>query len=272
MKIDFENMPIFCISHPDSIGRLEQMHHRFKGQGMNVSLVPGVEPKPGEERFLGCLRAHQNAVKYAKQKSLPAVAIFEDDVVFLQTWNWIKDKLKDVPEDFDLVRLSVITDGTYHRKHVDGNIFRCAQAFGTQAYVVHSKCFDRILALPETDPYDLQLSHAGLIEYSVHPMPLYHELGTSILGNPWQQTRDDFKKEITRDEAVQLIEQVLDKIVAPYQIQLRIMQSLSLLRERANTQELRFLRQVIDKTDVTKEQALQISQALFTLSLAELAN
>lgn len=246
------------------------MDQRFRSQGLNVDVVPGVVAPAGTPSYLACLMAHQNAVQSAKQSDAGNVLIFEDDVVFLQPWSWIKNALRDVPADYDLVRLCIITDGAYLRRHVKGQIFRSWRAFGTQCYLVNSRCYDTILGFPHTDPLDDQLNDAGLVQYAIHPIPVYHEIGSSYLGNPWLQSRDDLGSEsMNREAAILVIDSALNQITAPYNTQLRIVQALSTLKDQAHTQELRFLRNVLEKLPVTRETAKNIAHALFVLSVDE---
>ena len=153
-----------CINHPDATTRLAAMNERFAQQRIQVGLVPGVTPGPGEAPLVGAMRAHKNAILSAKESKLDNILIFEDDVVFLQPWSWISRQFLDVPQDYDLIRLCIITDGVYIRKHVKNHIYRCWRAYGSQCYVVNSKCYDRILDFPETDQYDNLLCQSNFIE------------------------------------------------------------------------------------------------------------
>lgn len=261
---------IVCINHPLAALRLEAMNERFRQQKMKVELSPGVIPGPGEESWLGCLRAHKKAIAQAKNDKLKNILIFEDDVFFLKPWSWIQEQLKDLPEDFDLLRLGLTTDGVYIRKHIKNHIFKCQRAFGTQCYLVNSSCFEAILNLPESDPYDCQLAAANLKEYAIHPLPIYHELGSSYLGNLSMQLRDEPDlKLLTREQALDKIDSVLNTQLYPMNTQLRIAQALGRLKVKAKTQELRFLRSIIEKTVVSRADAIDLCRSLFILAIEE---
>ncbi len=264
---------VLCINHPEAELRRQTMDQRFRSQRMTVELFPGVIARPDEEKYFACLRAHQNAVRAMKQLGAKNVLIFEDDVVFLKTWSWIKAALRDVPEDYDIVRLCVITDGAYTRKHIKAQVFRCWAAYGTQCYLLNAKAFDTVLSFPETDPYDSQLDEAGLVQYSIHPLPVFHELGSSLLGNAWLQTRDDLVSEpMNRETAVLVIDTALNELQAPVNIHLRIEQCLAVLRDQPQTQELRFLKTILDRVSVSRADAKRIAHAYFVLSTRELGD
>ena len=261
---------IVCINHPLASARLEAMNERFRQQRMKVELSPGVVPVSGEENFIGCLRAHKLAIARAKSDGLENILIFEDDVLFLKPWSWIQKQLLDVPDDYELVRLCIITDGVYLRKHVHNHVFRSWRAYGTQCYLVHSRCFDQILNFPETDAYDNQLANAGFVEYAVHPLPTYHEVGSSLIGNMSLQAREDFDSAVlTRSAALQIIDDALNRHKYIQATQLRIVHALERVKVKAHTQELRFLKSLIEKMEMSREEALQCSRALFVLSLQE---
>ncbi len=273
MAEEFNIDRIVCINHPDALRRLETMRERFRRHSIQAVVSPGVVPEPGQKPFIGCLKAHQLAIANAKKDKLKNILIFEDDVVFTEDWSWIKEQLKDLPEDYDILRLCIVIEGCYKREHVKGHIFRCWNAYGTQCYLVNEKAFDKILSFPETDPYDDQLNSAGFIEYAIHPLPLYHELGTSLLGNLWQQTREDlWGKDMSRAEAVAFLDALFQRFKAPYNTHMRIIQALQALQERPLVQEIRFLKNLLEPVEMNREQAIEVSRALFALQLEDLSS
>lgn len=261
---------VLCINHPESEGRMAAMHKRFKEQNLQVELSPGMDPPQGKPGYVGCLLAHQKAVQRAKNAGCQNVLIFEDDVIFLEPWVNIEKELLHVPDDFDIVRFSIITDGLYRRKHVSGRVFRCWEAYGTQCYLLSRKCFDSILSFPLSDPYDEQLGSCGLVQYVIHPLPMYHELGSSLLGNIWMQVRDDFPgPTLSRSEAADIIDAFFLNKRFQLMTQMRIIQGLDTLRKGAHTQEIRFFKRLLESSESTREEAIELARALFTLATEE---
>lgn len=100
------------ISLPRSKDRLDKFlaQNTFSGtmkviEAVDGKTLPPTVPwmKPGD---LGCLKSHQNALIYARDKKWPCVMIFEDDVIFVENFNEkIKAAMKELPANWDLMWL-----------------------------------------------------------------------------------------------------------------------------------------------------------------------
>lgn len=144
-----------CINLARRADRWEQMRlkfarHRIRGvrrisaaDGQALSVPPGWPNTPGA---YGCLLSHLRVVRQARELGLPAVLIFEDDVVF-------DDRLQDnfrtyiaqVPRDWDMLHF-----GALHLNEpvlISENVHRIRRAYSTYAYALKRTVFDAFIEL-----------------------------------------------------------------------------------------------------------------------------
>lgn len=110
--------------------------------------------------WTGISRAFKNIVRDAKEKELPMVMIAEDDIVFTDK-DSMKYFLENMPSYFDMYIASYYS-GLETYDH------RIERYRGNTLVVVHSKFYDKFLALPEDKNIDSALDFQG--EYFVSPL------------------------------------------------------------------------------------------------------
>ncbi len=110
---------------------------------------------------IGCAMSHYHIIKKAKELGLKNVFIFEDDTVFLDTFNEeIGFYLDNLPDDFDLFYLYMMMykwpkknsiDYIVNPKKYDKFLYRPKDAHCASAYAINSKMFDDIINYMDKD-------------------------------------------------------------------------------------------------------------------------
>ena len=88
---------------------------------------------------------YNHLIKEAKEKSLDSIMVFEDDVLFVDTFE--KDFFemsKKIPQDWDILYLGGNNEGGLGEQIFD-RLYRCKWTLTTHAIGIHSKMYDRIL-------------------------------------------------------------------------------------------------------------------------------
>ena len=126
----------------------------------------------------GCHLSHRNIVRWAQMKKIPEVLIWEDDVMFTAPGAF-QYFLDNKPLDYDIYTAGVYGQGAEY-DHEGGTIKRMS---GTHCYIVHSRFYDRLIALDENDHMDLRLSQSGAIIKLCCPMTALQHPGYSEILN-----------------------------------------------------------------------------------------
>jgi GR25 family glycosyltransferase involved in LPS biosynthesis len=110
------------------------------------------------KRHQACGRSHHDLVKYAKEKNLKNILIFEDDAYFynggekkgIDIIESAIDKLKDI-EDWDIFYLGgLIVDDEI--KMISENLGKVNTVLTTHAWAINNKAYDKLLMYsPESD-------------------------------------------------------------------------------------------------------------------------
>ncbi len=144
-----------CINLDRRPNRWQEMQRKFEQHGIHsvqrFSALDGDDLKipanwmhtPGA---YGCLLSHLQVVREARQRGLPSVLIFEDDVVFDdQLETKLEACIEELPSDWDMLFF-----GALHKDEptkVSENIARITQANSTYACALRSTVFDAFIEL-----------------------------------------------------------------------------------------------------------------------------
>lgn len=138
------NHKIHVISLPEATDRAHSFVYQFLMQDAAFESHDGVVV--GNIPFAGVNMAHKKVVQYAKDNGLEMVTIAEDDIVFSAVGAW-EYYIEKMPESFDV----------YFGMVYSGNIV-CGRVFdylaGLTLYTVHSRFYDKYLALPVMNHID----------------------------------------------------------------------------------------------------------------------
>lgn len=140
--------------------------------------------KPGA---IGCLLSHISLIKYAKEKGLKNILIFEDDVVFSKNFNLFFDTVvNEIPKDWGMFYLGghpIKNQVTKFSK----NINKSNQIVTTHSYAINASAYDIILNSNEykyaIDTLYTELIHMNINTYICNPRITYQREGYSDIGN-----------------------------------------------------------------------------------------
>jgi glycosyl transferase family 25 len=146
-----------CINLDRRPDRWERVRARFAEQGLHsvkriaaadghrLDLPDGWEFTAGA---YGCLVSHLQAIRDARNRNLPSLLIFEDDVVFDQG---LQGKFarygQELPDDWDMLFF-----GALHKEdpiRISDHVVRITKANSTYAYVLRQTVFDDFIQLNE---------------------------------------------------------------------------------------------------------------------------
>jgi glycosyl transferase, family 25 len=144
----------FCINLQRRPDRWENMNRQFRAHDIhNVvrydavdgrSLIPHAEWKHGAGAY-GCLLSHLEIVRKARDSDLPAVMIFEDDVIFHDDFGKLFEEYSaQVPGDWEAIVL-----GGIHMNDpvpVAPGVSRMTDAFSTYAYGLRKSAYETFLS------------------------------------------------------------------------------------------------------------------------------
>ncbi|KKS77415.1 MAG: hypothetical protein UV51_C0007G0013 [Candidatus Woesebacteria bacterium GW2011_GWC1_42_9] len=160
MKFKFSEIPKFCISIPRCTDRRAEVQKEFDKHNLSVVfydafdkqelVVPELSVKIHEKNangILGCLLSHVSLIKEARRLHLPAICIFEDDVVFCDDFGERIKYIESTNIDFEIF----ILGGHFNSRHDNGNptgvdrIRRVDHSGGTYGYIITESAYDYIL-------------------------------------------------------------------------------------------------------------------------------
>jgi GR25 family glycosyltransferase involved in LPS biosynthesis len=144
-----------CINLDRRLERWRQMQEKFYQHGIHsVRRFAAVDGEtleipaqwPGTPGAYGCLLSHLEVVREARRLALPAILIFEDDVVFDDQFEQtFSDYARQLPADWDMLFF-----GALHKDElikVSENIGRITQSNSTYACVLRDTVFDAFIEL-----------------------------------------------------------------------------------------------------------------------------
>lgn len=148
----------FCINLQRRPDRWDKMLHRFRLHDIrDVIRHDAVDGRhltpPAEWKFspgaYGCLLSHSEIVRNAQENGVPAVLIFEDDVIFCDDFRErFEEHTARLPEDWDAIFM-----GGIHLADpvpVSPGVAKMTEAFSTYAYGLRSKAYAAFLSDAET--------------------------------------------------------------------------------------------------------------------------
>lgn len=158
MKFNFKDIQKYCINLKRSTERRRIMQELFHEMKMQVSFFDGFDAAAeGVPQLLqkpvgvyGCMKAHYLLIDFAKRNKLPAICIFEDDVVFCDDF---ADRIRYIENlddfDFDIFSLG----GHWYTLDMPNavketqwpHIYQSLNLGGTYAYIITEKVYDFIL-------------------------------------------------------------------------------------------------------------------------------
>lgn len=160
ISVDMLFQKSFVISINES--RYDVFCKRFNQYGLNTplpKLFKGFTIPNGMHKECGffktsnscnCLFSHIALVKLAQSLDLPFVCIFEDDAYpCINCRNKLQQMLDRLPDDIDLLKLGHL--GSLKDKIVIDNTFEVVQTYGSHAYVVFKKYYDKYIELSNKD-------------------------------------------------------------------------------------------------------------------------
>ena len=153
---NFKSIKKYCVSLRRSIDRRVSVSKEFKKIGEKFEFFDAVDGKkiilpeickkpPG---VYACMQSHLAVIRMAKEKKLPFVCVFEDDVVFCDDFQERIKYLESLPGfDFDILCLG----GHFSSKGEHGNatewdhVQGITRLGGTYGYIFSARVYDFIL-------------------------------------------------------------------------------------------------------------------------------
>lgn len=165
MKLDFAKIPKVCISLKRSTERRELVQKQFKKAGIRVEFVDAIDrndlilpelsdkenPKsviPIGTGILACMLSHKKVMEEAIAANIPAVCIFEDDIVLSDDFNERIKYMEGLPGfDFDILSLGGHFPGirslTGSANPTEMNhIYQITELSGTYGYIITKKAME----------------------------------------------------------------------------------------------------------------------------------
>jgi len=112
---------------------------------------------------IGCAIGHYQGIKEVVEKNIPYALFFEDDVIFNDTFKEdFNSKVKNIPQDFDLVSLGDCCNIGVYGEDVGGGFHRILPPRGRcgYAHILSLKACKKLLEnLPFQYPIDWHIGH-----------------------------------------------------------------------------------------------------------------
>lgn len=166
--MNFNSIPKFCISLKDSPRRrvVKQEFERFNIENVaffdaidkNDLVVPELSPKLKCDEYiapgiLACMSSHVAIIKKAKELNMPAICIFEDDVIFCDDFRERIAYIEQCNIDFDFFSLGghfqkpdrKMIPNDNDANLVSGHIYKTIHHGGTYAYIITERVYDFVI-------------------------------------------------------------------------------------------------------------------------------
>jgi GR25 family glycosyltransferase involved in LPS biosynthesis len=163
----------YCISLNSQAQRLLETRAQLDRYGIKVEHFPGIPSAEVSEKITridgvperahGTLQAYLNLFNHlvatqpaAKGTVRPYVAVFEDDIILLDTFSQLDDCLAWVPDDWDFISLG----GNFHQTHpeiLDHSIIRIICAFNLHAQLIRIDFLPRLIAHLSTRAFEVDV-------------------------------------------------------------------------------------------------------------------
>lgn len=189
----------FCINLYFRQDRWAEASAQFAAEGLNVERFNAIHGKEFKTEYrikpgnCGCNLSHLQVIQQAKFMGLPAIMVFEDDVVLRKNFVSLIDQiLEDLPPEWDLIMLA----GT-HKKPlslVTDKLYLANESYCNHAYIVRECLYDLlIMRLQEFNcPLDVIFTEVQLTHhvYVTNP-PMawqsesYSDIEERVMDYPW---------------------------------------------------------------------------------------
>jgi GR25 family glycosyltransferase involved in LPS biosynthesis len=126
-------------------------YEKESGSTTEIEIIQAIDGKEIKSQIAGvtdneyaCIQSHLKALKYAKKQGFECVAIFEDDVLFTDSFS--KDfqvYLSELPDNFHILYLG----GSFGRppQYYDKFFSKQVYTWGAFAYVVHKRAYTNLI-------------------------------------------------------------------------------------------------------------------------------
>ena len=132
---------VFYINLDKRADRRVLMEKELELIGLSGERFVGLERSPG---IVGCGYSHLSVLVEARNRGLPNVLIFEDDILLSPKFNeYLEQTLKKIPSDWDMIVL-----GYGHEKYFaepEGEIRKIKRFTGCYAYIVNPASLGKIM-------------------------------------------------------------------------------------------------------------------------------
>lgn len=166
MKLDFNSIPKFCISLKRCKERRDLVQLEFKKAGLQVEFFDAVDREeivlpelcdkenktavfPHAPGIYACMMSHRELFKKASKLKLPAICVFEDDVVLCSDFTDRIRYMEKVCPEFDFLALGGHFSNTIPGaigacgQHTEFNhIFRVVSMGGSYGYVITREIYE----------------------------------------------------------------------------------------------------------------------------------
>lgn len=158
--LTFNKIPKFCISLAHRADKKTQCLEQFKKHKLTVNWWPGINGKTihvpelsakrhehNANMIFGCMLSHYNLIKFAKYNKLPAIVVFEDDIIFAEDFTKRINYLFNTNGDWDMAYLGGYYNDNKSVVEIPGQpyLFKVKQMAGTHAYIIKAACYDYVL-------------------------------------------------------------------------------------------------------------------------------
>lgn len=159
---DYSQIPAFCINLDRRADRWALAEPEFARLAWPVTRWRAVEHKKSPYNGLrpaqaACLDSHKQLWRHALAQNYPAIAVFEDDVVFSSDFKDIfAAAAAQLPADWDVWHLHSTHAAL---KPVSALLVQLVgPMWGTHGYLISRQGCEKALALADTDPVDYRIS------------------------------------------------------------------------------------------------------------------
>ena len=129
----------FYINLDSREDRREEFEEECKKMNINVERFSAIKNEKGG---IGCTESHLNVLKKARDLKLESVIIFEDDFQFLISREEYDQILLNLPTNYDVVMLSYNIKQSEPFNEMFGKVLEVQT---TSGYIVHSRCYEKII-------------------------------------------------------------------------------------------------------------------------------
>ncbi len=152
---------IVCINLERRKDRWEESLIEFSKIGIYVARFNAIE---SSNPSFGNHLSHASILKFAKEKKLNNILIFEDDVEFFpDAVKNLSNSIKELPENWDMFYLGANLD-IYKAYKITPHIAKLTGAFSTHAYAVKNTLFDKLININmDISTVHNDVSYANLI-------------------------------------------------------------------------------------------------------------